>query len=173
MIFEPVEPISLCGGRIVLQGLFLKRQREVSAEYGRIVADNVLASRNLVPAIIRGKRSTALFEILHRHVHASMDKFAGVARPLVRLLSKYDQCKRAVGERVIDSLTDSMMHVERYLDSAMDLENLLTSRMQKLPPTDFEQLLHPVFKADEWKLVLMGGVLGVVVGFAQWYALGS
>ena len=35
MIFSPVQPIPLCGGRFVLQGLFLKRQEEVSAAYVR------------------------------------------------------------------------------------------------------------------------------------------
>jgi len=34
-------------------------------------------------------------------------------------------------------------------------------------------LLHPVFEEDEWKLVLMGGVLGVIIGFAQIELLGA
>ena len=43
MIFSPVQPIPICGGRFVLQGLFLKRQEEVSAAYvaaARATADS-------------------------------------------------------------------------------------------------------------------------------------
>ncbi len=45
--------------------------------------------------------------------------------------------------------------------------------MEALPPEEFEGLLHPVFQEDEWKLVLMGGVLGVIIGFAQIQILGA
>jgi hypothetical protein len=31
--------------------------------------------------------------------------------------------------------------------------------------------LHPVFEEDEWKLVLVGGVLGIVLGVLQWIFL--
>merc|ERR1719188_2313857 len=68
MIFEPVEPRPIFGGRIVLHGLFLKRQKEVSVEYGRIVAARVLSSKNLIPAIITEPCSDKLFELIHKHV---------------------------------------------------------------------------------------------------------
>jgi uncharacterized membrane protein YheB (UPF0754 family) len=41
--------------------------------------------------------------------------------------------------------------------------------MIAMSSTDFEQLLHPVFQEDEWKLILLGGVLGVIVGGVQAY----
>mmetsp|Transcript_103416 Transcript_103416/g.299172 ORF Transcript_103416/g.299172 Transcript_103416/m.299172 type:complete len:479 (-) Transcript_103416:23-1459(-) len=176
MIFEPVEPTPILGGRIVLQGLFLKRQKEVSNEYGRVVASKVLSSKNLVPAIIAGRCSDKLFELIHKHVHGACDRYTGVSRPFIRLISgkqKYNRCKHIVGERLIGSLSDTMRHVERQMDQSMDLENLLREKLCGLPSRDFEDLLHPVFQEDEWKLVLMGGVLGVVVGCAQWYVLGS
>jgi len=34
---------------------------------------------------------------------------------------------------------------------------------------DFEQLLHPVFQADEWKLIVVGGGLGLAIGLLQAY----
>ena len=37
----------------------------------------------------------------------------------------------------------------------------------------FERLLHPVFEPDEWKLILMGGALGVVIGLVQAYGINS
>jgi len=176
MIFEPVEPILLFGGRIKVQGLFLKRQKEVAAEYGKIVALNVLSARQLVPAIIKGPCSSKLFELIHRHVHGACDEFMGVSRPFIHLYAgaaQYSKCKHKVGDKLIANLGNTMRHVERQLDHSMDLENVLTSRMQALPSADFEGLLHPVFQEDEWKLVLMGGVLGVFIGMLQWWALGS
>jgi len=176
MIFSPVEPHVYFGGRLVIQGLFLKRQIEVSQEYGKLVATNILSSRNLIAAIISGPCSDKLFELIHKHVHAACDDYTGVSRPFIRLIAgqeKYTKCKRIIADRLIDGLPDTMRHVEKHIERAMDLEKVLSERMGALPSSDFEQLLHPVFQEDEWKLVLMGGVLGVLVGMAQWSALGS
>ncbi|GMI32403.1 hypothetical protein TrRE_jg4312 [Triparma retinervis] len=95
IIFEPIEPINICG-IYTLQGLFLKRQKEISAVYGKITATEVLSARNII--------------------------------------------KRTMSER-----------------------------MGALPAKQFERLLHPVFEEDEWKLIVMGGVLGVAIGALQAY----
>lgn len=179
MIFQPVDPILLYDGRWgrwELQGLFLKRQKEVSVEYGRIVAANVLSSRNMIPAVIHGRCSDRLFELVHRHVIVACDDYTGLARPAIALFAgqaKYDHCKSLVAKRLMENMGETMSHVESQMDDAMDLENLIREKLRALPSRDFEDLLHPVFQEDEWKLVLMGGVLGVVVGMAQWWALGS
>ena len=44
--------------------------------------------------------------------------------------------------------------------------------MSLLAPLQFEELLRPVFEEDEWKLIVLGGVLGVGIGFLQTYLLG-
>jgi len=52
MIFQPVKPRIFCG--MVFQGLFLQRQTEVSAEYGRTVAVKILNARNILTALVAG-----------------------------------------------------------------------------------------------------------------------
>ena len=67
----------------------------------------------------------------------------------------------------MESLPETMRQVEEYTQTALDMENTMGTRMAALPCGEFERLLHPVFEEDEWKLVLMGGVLGVVIGAVQ------
>lgn len=57
--------------------------------------------------------------------------------------------------------------VHFYLTQQLDIHETLSGRLKKLSPTDFEDLLHPVFKEDETTLILTGGVLGLVAGGAQ------
>merc|ERR1712217_689026 len=122
MIFEPVQPVHVCGFKI--QGLFLQRQQEVSEVYAQIITDNYLGMTKL---IVRFFRSEA----------------------------KIQRCKKVVAEHVLEHLPDTGMHVERYMDTAMNLEDVLRAKLASLPSADFEGLLHPVFQEDEWKLVLM------------------
>lgn len=179
MIFEPVVPYRICGlGCLEIQGRFLKRQKEVSEVYARIVASKMLSAKNIIPAIIAGPFSDALFELVSEHIdkacNACADRTTTVS--MIRRVQggeKFARCKKMVSASLIESLPDTMSHVEKYFDSAMDLENLLKEKMTAMHPHDFERLLHPVFEEDEWKLVLMGGVLGVFVGCMQWKVLGS
>jgi ElaB/YqjD/DUF883 family membrane-anchored ribosome-binding protein len=32
-------------------------------------------------------------------------------------------------------------------------------------------MLHPVFQEDEWKLIAVGGALGLAIGFLQAYVI--
>jgi uncharacterized membrane protein YheB (UPF0754 family) len=57
--------------------------------------------------------------------------------------------------------------VTEYFEGALGLELTLRDKMESLPPQDFEQILHPVFQEDEWKLIAVGGLLGVVIGLLQ------
>jgi len=64
-----------------------------------------------------------------------------------------------------------MEHLAPYATEAFDLNYTLRTKMSQLPPEKFERLLHPVFEADEWKLILMGGVLGVAIGLVQAFGI--
>ena len=50
---------------------------------------------------------------------------------------------------------------------ALDMENIIRSKMAELPPDEFEGVLHPAFQEDEIQLILLGGVLGAIVGALQ------
>eukprot|EP00957_Ditylum_brightwellii_P050435 3824396-Ditylum_brightwellii.AAC.1 len=54
-IFEPVQPTQY--GPFVLQGMFLKRQNEVSQEFSDYLTANVLTSENLWNSMLHGCKS--------------------------------------------------------------------------------------------------------------------
>lgn len=167
IIFKPVEPINL--GCYTVQGLFLKRQKEVAAEYGRTIATEVLTSKNIIRTLITGPTTDRLFYILNKHMQEACDQYAGVSGKLFKFThgDQYQVFKNRVVGRLLQELPHVLSHVEEYSDEALDMENLLRTKLSALPAQDFERMLHPVFEEDEWKLVLMGGVLGVVIGVAQ------
>ena len=49
----------------------------------------------------------------------------------------------------------------------MDIEATLIAAMKVLPAREFERVLHPAFEEDEWKLIGVGGLLGLLVGIFQ------
>ena len=172
LIFVPLEPKKI--GFWTFQGMFIKRQKEVSAEYARIVSSRILTSQNIFETLIQGPASDRLIALVHAHVKKAVDHAAGLTKPLFQLAQgthKYIGVKRHVANRFVEELPHSIRHLFGYAEEALDIEDTLRTRMQELPPVEFEGFLHPVFQEDEWKLILVGAVLGAMAGFGQLFLL--
>jgi uncharacterized membrane protein YheB (UPF0754 family) len=169
MVFEPKQPTRYLG-LFTWQGLFLKRRKEVAGEYGRLIAKEVLTPAAIIESILNGPMSDKLFGMIQRQVERTIDENAGVARPLVVFAygsTRYHEMKTLVAQRLIERLPATLRHVERYAEDAMDIQNDLSEKMKQLSEEEFEGLLRPAFKQDEWILITVGAVLGALVGELQ------
>ena len=86
---------------------------------------------------------------------------------LSALLAERTVAEVAACEEFWNQFPEILSMASGYMETAMCLQPTLTERMQNLAPTDFERLLHSVFEQDEFKLVLVGAILGAIVGFLQ------
>ncbi|TCP56692.1 uncharacterized membrane protein YheB (UPF0754 family) [Tamaricihabitans halophyticus] len=169
MIFYPREPKRILG-LFTWQGLFQKRRREVARDYGDLIAKEVLTIRNVLEAVLTGPKSDKLFALIQRHVQRAVDEQASIAKPFVAFAvgsRRFQEMKRAAAAKVIEKVPDTMAYVEEYATDALDVRNTIVDRMQQLSPIQFEGLLRPAFKQDEWKLIMAGAVLGGLVGELQ------
>jgi uncharacterized membrane protein YheB (UPF0754 family) len=168
LIFNPKHPIHVFGWTI--QGLFLKRRREVAADYGALIADQIITPRKVIEAILRGPLSDRVFAMIRREVQAALDRSTGVAQPLVVVTvgsARYREMKAEIAEKIMQRLPDTLRYVEEYARETMDIRNLLRDKMQQLDEVQFEALIRPAFEQDEWILIAVGAALGFVMGEAQ------
>ncbi|MDQ6849009.1 MAG: DUF445 domain-containing protein [Actinomycetota bacterium] len=168
LIFNPKRPIRILG--IEFQGLFLKRRNEVAADYGTLIADEVITARKVIEAVLTGPLSDRLFAMINRHVQEALDHGTGVAKPLVVLsvgTTRYQQMKRSIASKIMDHLPDTMTYIEDYARESMGVRTLLIDKMQQLDALQFESLIRPAFEQDEWILITVGALLGFAMGEAQ------
>ncbi|QWF81477.1 DUF445 domain-containing protein [Amycolatopsis sp. CA-230715] len=169
MIFVPREPIRVLH-RFTLQGKFQRRRAEVARQYGEIIATDVLTVPNLIDSILRGPRSDRLLAMVQRTVAKVVDEQTSLAKPVVAATvggERLREIKHAAAEEAVRRLPDTMRHAEGYLTGAMDIANMVEERMLALTPVEYEGLLRPAFRQDEWKLIAVGGVIGFLVGELQ------
>ncbi|SDX10479.1 Uncharacterized membrane protein YheB, UPF0754 family [Amycolatopsis xylanica] len=168
MIFYPREPRGF--GFFRWQGMFQKRRRQVAADYGALIAEEVLTVRNVMEAVLTGPKSDRLFAMIQREVQRTIDQQASIAKPIVALTvggKEYQQMKRAAAAKAIEYLPETVKHVEGYATGALDVRNTIVTKMQQLTPIEFEGILRPAFKQDEWKLIAVGAIIGGLVGELQ------
>lgn len=173
MVFYPKRPTRYLGV-FTWQGLFLKRRREVSIEYGRLITSEIVTPRKIFDAVLRGPLSDRLLHMVQKQVQKVIDEQSGVAKPFVVFAvgsGKYQEMKRVAAASLMQRLPDAMVHVEAYTAEAMDLERTLATKMTELTPEEFEALLHPAFEQDEWMLIAVGATLGFLVGEIQVFVM--
>jgi hypothetical protein len=74
-------------------------------------------------------------------------------------------------EHIRDSLPTLLPCTYAYMEAAMDVEATMRAALQSMPPDDFINILRPAFQQDEWKLILVGGLLGAAAGAMQQFVL--
>ncbi|GAA3555902.1 hypothetical protein GCM10022222_44390 [Amycolatopsis ultiminotia] len=168
MIFYPIEEKKYFGVR--WQGLFLKRRAEVAEAYGELIAKEIITPHNVIEAVLRGPLSDRVLALIQRQLDVELGRAANLAKPLVVFAigsRRYQDMKLAISEQIMARLPETMSYLEDYATDAMDIRNVLVSKMKELSPEEFEQLLRPAFQQDEWILITTGAVLGFAVGEAQ------
>jgi uncharacterized membrane protein YheB (UPF0754 family) len=165
MIFYPIEPRRYFG--VQWQGLFLKRRAEVAEAYGSLIAKEIITPHNVIEAILHGPLSDRVLALIQRQLDREL---GSVAKPLLVFAvgsRKYQDVKLAISSQIMSRLPETMRYIEDYATDAMDIRNVLVSKMKQLSPKEFERLLRPAFEQDEWILIATGAVLGFAVGEAQ------
>lgn len=168
LIFNPVEPIGCLG--CVIHGLFLQRQIEVSEEFALISSARVITAANCWENILYGKGRHRFKSIVTRHTTRAIDDQVGVLRPLVPFLvgsDNFHAAKLQAADLIFDELPHCLRATYRYTEETMDMQRTLSAAMKALPSSEFERVLHPAFEEDEWKLIGVGGLLGLFVGSFQ------
>lgn len=168
MIFRPVNEHLVCGLKV--QGLFLKRQKEVSIQFAEITAKEILTSHAMWEAILEGPKRENFNAMCVKHTHNFVDLMAGSLRPLVEHMmgeEEFKALKDDIAKQMIESLPMAIRFGHNYTTKALDMANTIREAMQGLSPLEFEGVLHPVFEEDELKLIVVGGTLGAAVGVFQ------
>lgn len=168
MIFLPREPRKYLG--VKWQGVFQKRRDQVAADYGDMIANEIITIPNIVEAVLTGPRSDRLFLIIQREVQRTIDAQAGLIKPFVVAAvgsGRFQELKSVVAAKALDRVPQTVVHAEDYATGALDVRNTVVERMRRLNRLEFENLLRPAFRQDEWKLIAVGAVIGGLVGELQ------
>jgi len=165
LIFKPLEEKRVCG--MTIHGLFLKRQREASDRFAELAENLFINSATIWNEVLTGARRWRFREIVHEHTSSYVSAMLGPALMAALGQGAVNQLGTAIADKVLEHMPRMLALTYDYQDEALDLRRTFADRLKNLPPEQFERILHPAFEQDEWKLVLVGGVLGFAAGAVQ------
>ncbi|GAA4826037.1 hypothetical protein [Algivirga pacifica] len=176
LIFKPNNPIHFLG--FTFLGLFLKRQKEVAAEYAYIVTQRIVTTEALFRYVSRSSGKEILSSLIRKRLDNVIDNSYDKVKGIITLWAdKQDAAehiniiKNVAHFRFMQEFPIALRNVYPYADEVFDLNNVIRSKMEVLPYKDFEGVLRPAFQEDEWKLILVGAILGGLAGVLQYIFL--
>ncbi len=171
VIFNPVDPVHVSfpfrkRRRVVtFQGLFLQRQKEASGVYAKIVTDSVLNAH----AVIENLKQNGKWDQVKNLFSETVTNSVLRTLPNIPYFS-YDSLVDLILQRLETHVVSSpalIASVVTYMQLRLQLRETIQRKLELLPPSEFEQMLHPVFEEDEFLLILLGAFLGALVGVLQ------
>ncbi|KAH8062069.1 hypothetical protein JL721_8791 [Aureococcus anophagefferens] len=157
ILFSPVEPRKI--GPLTVQGLFLRRQAEVSADFA-VRRRELVAPEHLCARCSRARGAP-------RSSTTSSPRSARSCRASSR---RRATCQRRFGARgpgLAELAADPAHAADGAYAARARRRDRRADAMAALPPAKFERVLHPVFEQDEATLIAVGMTLGGLVGLAQ------
>lgn len=172
IIFEPKRPVRFFG--FTIQGMFLKRQQEVSRVYADIIETKLINSKNITHMILHGSGSAQLLELIELHVNDAIERYVAIAQPYFALgvgSANYFKMKSMAVKRLFEDTDKYLLYAFDYANQALRVGDDLCERLRALSSEEFEGVLRPAYQQDEWKLIITGALLGLAAGVAQLYLL--
>jgi len=171
MIFRPVRRRRFLF--FTWQGLFHSKRPKVTEDYARMMSEELMNPANMLEAMMNGPRSDRFLALIDREINSMIDSRTGPLKPLVVLAvggGKYVSVKKKASAAVIEQMRSNPELIDD-VSTSMNLAPFLKEKMALMDDEQYENLLRPAFKQDEWKIVVVGAVLGFLVGEIQVHVL--
>lgn len=167
MIFRPmVEKRYLF---IRYQGLFHRRQLEVSEKFSAMFAEHVLNGKNILEEVLYRRISRTVVETIKEDIVIELKNSGADAAAVETFERVSDDSRKLLATEMGNKLSEASQTIEKLVNRSMNVKATIYNRMKDLPGPDFESLLRSAFQEDEWILIILGAVLGALVGLGQMF----
>jgi len=168
MLFHPRNPRKFLG--ITIQGIFPKRQKQVAAKLGSVVAKELIHFDEIAGRL---KDPDQLKE-LSPAIEAHLDYFLNV-----KLKEKFPVIAMFAGDEMISKIREGMIEeveillpqlISQYTDNIgknIDIEQMVTNKVSNFSTDKLEEILESVMKKEFRFIELIGAVLGFLIGVVQ------
>ncbi len=168
MLFHPRQPISILGIR--LQGIFPKRQRQIAASLGSLVARELLHFDEIASRINDPKQLAAVRPDIEHHLDHFLEHKLKEKLPIISMF---------VGQGTLDKIKEGLMEeidlllpqiISKYtgnLSQQINVEQIVVEKITNFSSDKLEQMLTDIMSREFRFIEVIGGVIGFMIGLVQ------
>jgi uncharacterized membrane protein YheB (UPF0754 family) len=124
--------------------------------------------------MLNGPQAERLLVLIAREVDAALSAQVGPAKPLLVLAvggRRYQEMRTQIANSALARMRGDLDTVGSYAMEQLNIRGTIVTKMSAMTDDEYEGLLRPAFKQDEWKLITVGAVLGFLIGEVQVHLL--
>ena len=146
----------------------MRRQAEVSEVFSYVSTRELFTLKQIMNEMMFGPKAEKTRKVVKRHVGKLLDTpIVRTALQMTMGWEEYAKLKDTIIDKSIVATMVPMSDPELNESRAAKLNELFLERMKQLTPMEFQNLLRPAFREDEWILIVLGGVTGAFAGWLQ------
>lgn len=173
MLLGPLEPKRYFGV-FRWHGMFYQMRGTLMPDLAKFAGSQIITPRVILDAVLASALVDRLFAMIHSEVGVAIDAELGSLKPLVPAVigsQRYYALRDVVVAQARRRLPEAADRIEPYAKEAMEVEKTITTTFEDMTNEQLLSMLRPIFKDDEWIIVVLGGVLGFAVAELQVYLL--
>lgn len=168
MLFHPREAIKVLG--ITVQGVFPKRQAEVAEKIGVLVANELLASKDILAKINNHDN----IEQIKNRLSQKLDDYFTVKFVLkYPFASKFlpvkakDKLKEEILNEIDELAPEIIQSQVNYLEQKLDIKSMISKKVNELSSEKLEQVIWSILSTEFRFIEWVGAILGFTIGLIQ------
>ncbi|MBS8239081.1 hypothetical protein DYI22_01010 [Marinobacter lipolyticus] len=171
LIFSPLQPRRILFWKV--QGLFLRRQPEISDVWARLVAEELITVEKVADAMINGDHGDRTRAIIQKHLRPLLDNsvLMKLTAQVTVGMTGYTELKKAMNQKAVLATRDVFGDPSFNRERAPVVADVLAGQMKALQPSEFQDILRPAFREEELQLMVVGGLFGALAGLLQFFSL--
>ena len=171
LIFAPLKPRRILFWKV--QGLFLRRQPEISDVWARLVAEELITVEKVADAMINGSHGDRTRAIIQKHLRPLLDNsvIMKLTAQVTVGMTGYTELKKVMNQKAVLATRDVFSDPAFNRERAPVVAEVLSGQMKALKPDEFQDILRPAFREEEVQLMIVGGIFGALAGLLQFVSL--
>lgn len=165
MLFRPIKPLNL--GLFTLQGVLPKRKAEIAISIGETIEQQFVNKNELLNSLLDHKTKQSILSSMETLL---IQKINQLVPPmfLAMLGSGLNDLVHKMLQDHGDELIESMIEKLQDSDDVMPIKQMVTDKINALDIIEFEQLVLQIVKKELRHIEVVGLILGLLIGFAQY-----
>lgn len=168
MLFHPRKPVKILF--FTIQGILPRRQPDIAVQLGRIVATDLLSSKDLVTQLTN-QDSKSVYKTFvdtqsEQFIREKLQKAAPVSRLLLRSKTLV-KLKAAFVDELMVQLPALIEHLTEPEQGSLDIQQLVEDRVREFSTDRLEKILYDILAKEFRFIEILGAILGFIIGTLQ------
>ena len=170
MIFRPIRPVNVLGFKI--QGLIGRRQQDLAESIGRVVGDHLVEHDDVVRSFEAVDFERLLAGVLDKGLGPKIEELKDL--PLIGGFLTHERVtdiRNSIVAGILKHKDAILEEMQAAVEKGLDVQSLVTEKVAAFPVERLESLVLEVASRELRAIEILGGVLGMLVGFGQVFLL--